>query len=244
MSSSSYLKVSPTPSTSVQAPSNSNISPTPSSSDWTVIKSVNDFDTVEAFEQHFFSSLSGNNQPYRFVFTEVPHTWGRRVFNAVDDETFRVCQAFNPSAFVLSIKTMPSFVHNTYQSWIKMSNSRWERNNLLTIAESDRLSFETGTTLKFANGSIKEPDLFFHDSKWAAAPHCGHRSGQKVCTQTETISPRPANGQNQQVILTRAEIFGPDIFPGSFPDTSFDLLLDQLRGLAVDRLAIMTGTPA
>lgn len=50
------------------------------------VTSVKQFDNQLAFEAHVLSTLSQVKEYHEFVFTNVPASWGKAVFQLIDEE--------------------------------------------------------------------------------------------------------------------------------------------------------------
>ncbi|KAJ5781471.1 uncharacterized protein N7518_009954 [Penicillium psychrosexuale] len=70
------------------------------------------------------------------------------------------------------------------------------------------------------------------------------RNGMPILQQSETIFPRPANGNSQQLEIRRRDIFGPALPAGSNGNDILYLNIEQLRSYAVESLHFMNLVPA
>ncbi|KAJ5966150.1 hypothetical protein N7481_012864 [Penicillium waksmanii] len=132
-------------------------------SEFLITESASKFKSANDFAEHVYSLISEVKEHRVFLFTEVPESWGRAAFEAVD-ESFPCRQTLDPFTHTLRVKAMLEYIHEIADQWMPLMVEKWRyQDNLLTQHERLLLSYVGNTTLRFTSGPCrgwtKSPDF-------------------------------------------------------------------------------------
>ncbi|KAJ5888711.1 hypothetical protein N7495_008752 [Penicillium taxi] len=113
-------------------------------------------------KKYIFSQIEDSTEATVLIIDGVKPSWGRDIFDSLKDHRTR--STWNVVTENLTIKIMPSWIHDCIQPWWVETVTQMSITGLMTSIERRQIRTFMGTTLEFQSGpymnSRKEPDLF------------------------------------------------------------------------------------
>ncbi|XTI92501.1 hypothetical protein V2W45_1472059 [Cenococcum geophilum] len=121
--------------------------------------------------------------------------------------------------------------------WLLNEKMRMILSGFITAAEARLLRIFSGTSLWLNGGaSFVQTKVTRNRVKAFIKAYDLDPAGNERLLQNETILPRPHNAAAQFITITLGQLFASAISAGRNPNDTFDLSVDDLRTIAIERI--------